>query len=182
MVAALRFIFSINGRFHENLIHQAVILGRLSGQEEVAVGVLGDLLPIFACMGCQDTVEQVSVAQNFNGLNFNVRDLAGDAARRLVHHHSAVGQAITFTFRSPSQQNGRTAGRLADAVGRNRAREDLHSVIDGQRGDDFAAGAVDVKMDVFAAIFALQVEQFHHHVIGIACMDIALQEDDTVLQ
>ena len=182
MVAALRFIFCVNGRFHENLIHQAVILGRLSGQEEVAVGVLGDLLHIFACVGCQDAVEQVSVAQNFNGLNFNVRDLAGDAARRLVHHHAAVRQAIAFALRSTSQQNCRSAGRLADAVGSDRAREDLHGVIDRQRGDDFAAGAVDVKVDIFAAIFALQVEQFHYDVIGIAGMDIALQEDDTVLQ
>ena len=37
-------------------------------------------------------------------------------------------------------------------------------------------------MDVLAAVFALQVQQLHHHFVGVAVVDFALQEDDAVLQ
>ena len=43
-------------------------------------------------------------------------------------------------------------------------------------------GRVDVEVDVFAAILALQVEQLHHQFVGVAVVDFALQEDDAILQ
>ena len=61
-------------------------------------------------------------------------------------------------------------------------RQDLHRVVDGQRGGDAAAGRIDVEVDVLAAVFALQVEQLHHQFVGVAVVDLALQEDDAVFQ
>ena len=37
-------------------------------------------------------------------------------------------------------------------------------------------------MNVLLAIFALQVKQLHHHLIGIAGVNLALQEDDAIFQ
>ena len=37
-------------------------------------------------------------------------------------------------------------------------------------------------MDVLAAVFALQVQELHHHLVGVAVVDLALQKDDAVLQ
>ena len=37
-------------------------------------------------------------------------------------------------------------------------------------------------MDVLAAIFALQVEQLHDDFVGVAVVDLALQENDAIFQ
>ncbi len=58
----------------------------------------------------------------------------------------------------------------------------MHGVVNGEGCNHFATGTVDVKMDVFAAIFALQVKQLHHNIIGVAGMDIALQKDDSIFE
>ena len=47
---------------------------------------------------------------------------------------------------------------------------------------DAAAGRIDVEVDVLAAVLALQVQEFHHQFVGVAVMDLALEEDDAVLQ
>ncbi len=47
---------------------------------------------------------------------------------------------------------------------------------------DAAARRVDVEVDVLAAILALQVQQLHHQFVGVAVVDLALQEDDAVFQ
>ncbi len=37
-------------------------------------------------------------------------------------------------------------------------------------------------MDPFAAVFALQVEQLHHQFVGVAVVNLALQQNDAVFQ
>ncbi len=47
---------------------------------------------------------------------------------------------------------------------------------------DAAAGRIDVEVNRLAAIFALQVEQLHHQFVGVAVVDLALQQNDPVFQ
>ncbi len=166
----------------EDFIDQAVFLGSLCGQEEVTVGVFGDLFDRLASVVGEDAVEQLAVTEDFERLDFNVRNLARYTASRLVNHDAAMGQAITLAFGPASQQDGRSTCSLADAISCDWACQDLHRVVNRQRCDDFATGAVDVEMDVLAAIFALKVEQLHYDFIGIAGMNVALQENDAVFQ
>ena len=37
-------------------------------------------------------------------------------------------------------------------------------------------------MDVLAAIFALQVEQFHHQLVGVTVEDLPLKKNNAILQ
>ena len=51
-----------------------------------------------------------------------------------------------------------------------------------QRRYNIAAGRIELEVDVLLAILALQVQQLHHQFVGVASMDLALQEDDAILQ
>ena len=122
------------------------------------------------------------VLEDFVGLDLDVGDLAADLAVGLVDHHLGVRQGEALALGAAGQEHGAAAGRQADAVGGHRATENLHRVVDGQRGADAAAGRVDVEVDVLAAVLALQVQQLHHQLVGVAVVDLALQEDDAVFQ
>lgn len=166
----------------EQVIYKSIILGLLSGQEEVAFGILGNLVNRFTGVLRKDFVELRSHAENFFSLNLDIGDLTSNTTVRLVHHDGAVGQAKSLAGRSPCQQDRATAGRLADAVGRHRAGKHLHGVVDGQRRNDFTTRGIDVEVDVFAAILALQIKQLHHHFVGIAGVNLSLEKYDSVLQ
>ncbi|MCH7729518.1 MAG: CBS domain-containing protein [Planctomycetes bacterium] len=47
---------------------------------------------------------------------------------------------------------------------------------------DIAAWRIQIKVNILAAIFALQVEQFHHQFVGVSRMDFALKKHNAVLQ
>ena len=101
---------------------------------------------------------------------------------RLVHHDLGVRQGEALALGAADQQDRAAAGGQADAIGGHRATEDLHGVVNGQRGADAAAGRIDVEVDVLAAVLALQVQELHHQLVGVAVMDLALEQDDAVLQ
>ncbi len=82
----------------------------------------------------------------------------------------------------PCEQHGSTTGCLADAVGRDGAREHLHGIVDSQGRNDFATRGIDVEVDVLAAILALQIKEFHHDFVGIAGVNLSLKENDSVFQ
>ena len=133
------------------------------------------------CCG-QNLVEHFAGLEDFVGLNLDVRDLPADLAVRLVDHDLGVRQGVALALGAAGQQHGAAAGGQAHAVGGHRAGRDLHRVVDRQRGADAAAGRVDVEVDRLAAVFALQVQQLHHQFVGVAVVNLALQEDDAVLQ
>jgi hypothetical protein len=37
-------------------------------------------------------------------------------------------------------------------------------------------------VDILATVFALQIEQLHHQFVGVAVVDLPLQQDDPVFQ
>jgi hypothetical protein len=96
----------------------------------------------------------------------------------LMDHHVGVGQGERPAVRPPGSP---AAGRGLRNSG-HRATQDLHRVVHRQRGRHVAAGGIDVEADLLAAILALQIEQLHHHLIGVAREYLPLEEDDPVLQ
>ena len=172
----LRFLFG------EDVVNDPVFLGLFGGHVEIAVGVLGDPLDGLAGVGGQDGVERLAGLEDFVGLDFDVGDLPADLSVGLVDHHFGVGQGEALALGPAGQEDRAAAGRQAHAVGGHRATEDLHRVVDGQRGADAAAGRIDVEMDVLAAVLALQVQELHHQLVGVAVVDLALEQNDPVLQ
>ena len=143
----------------EHVVDDAVVLGLLGGHVEIAVGVLGDALDAAGrCAAARISLSTVAGLEDFLGLDFDVGDLAADLPVGLVDHDLGMRQGEALALGAAGQEHGPAAGRQADAVGRHRATEDLHRVVDGQRGADAAAGRVDVEVDVLAAVLALQVQ------------------------
>ncbi len=58
----------------------------------------------------------------------------------------------------------------------------MHRVVDGQRRNHVATRTVQVEVDVFAAVLALQIQQLHHDFVGIARVDLALQKHNAIFQ
>jgi hypothetical protein len=76
---------------NHDLVDDAEFLGLMRVEEVVALQRQLDLLDRLAGMGDIDLVQALAHAQNFAGVNFDIRRLALGAARRLMHHDAGVG-------------------------------------------------------------------------------------------
>src|SRR5689334_10449124 len=72
----LVFLFFRSRQPLQNLIYDAILLRLIGAQEEVPVGIFGDLVERLAGVFGQDLVQHLAITQNLVGLNFNVADLA----------------------------------------------------------------------------------------------------------
>lgn len=175
-------VFVLVGWSCQDVIDQTVCFGFVCTQEKVAIGVFRDRLDGLAAVGGNDFVQNVTVAEHFRSLDFDIADLTTNATHGLMHHHSAIRQAVPFAFGSADQQHGSTTARFTNAVRRDVARQDLHRVVDRERCCHAPAWRIDVEVNVFAAVFALQIQQLHDQFIGVAGMNFALQKNDAVFQ
>lgn len=180
VIVIVVFIFAAfaNGDF----INDTVGFGFFSRQEEVAVGVDGDLFSGLASVLGQDVVEDGSVSEDLVRLNFNVADLTADTAVRLVEHDARIGQTETFAFGSARQQYRSPTGSLSHAERRDGTGHDLHHIVNRQSCDHVAARRVEVEIDGFLFVLRLQIKQFHNQLVGVAGVNLALQKDDPVFQ
>ncbi len=165
-----------------DFVDEAVFFGGFGGQEEVSIGVFGDIFDRFPGVVGEDIVEDFPVSEDFIGLDFDIADLSTDSTVRLVDHDAGIGEGESFTFGTSGEEDGGAAGGLPDTIGGDRAAEDLHDIVDGERGDDVTAGRIEVEVDVFLFVFALEVEQFHNDFVGVSGVDSALQENDSVFK
>src|SRR5689334_5461767 len=82
---ALIFLFRFAaGDLLQQVIDDAVLLGFLGAEEEVAVGIFGDPVQRLAGVLGEDDVQNLAVTKNLVGLNLDVADLALHAAVGLV--------------------------------------------------------------------------------------------------
>ena len=105
-----------------------------------------------------------------------------DLAVGLVDHDLRVRQGEPPPLGAAGQQDRGARGGHADAVGRDRAVDELHRVVDGQRAVDAAAGAVDVEADPLRLVLELEVEELHDRHVRRGVVDHAFEEDDPVFQ
>ena len=166
----------------DDLVDEAVFLGLDRGQVAVALGVLGDPLDRLAGVLGEDLVDVLLAVEDLLGLDLDVGDLAADLAVGLVDHDLGVRQREPPALGPAGQQHRGAGGGHADAVGRDRAVDELHRVVDGQRAGDAAAGAVDVEADPLGPVLELEEQELHHRQVGDGVVDHAFEEDDPVLQ
>ena len=171
-----------NAWFGSDFVNDSVFLGLFSRKEEIAVGIFGDLIDAFFAVMSENLVQHLTISQNLVCMNVDVADLPADPAVWLVQHDSRVRQGTSFAFSAAGQQHGRAAGSLTDAIRRDRARQHLHRIVNGHRCDHVATGRVQVKVNIFFLVFALQVKQFHNKFVCVPCVDLALKENDSVFQ
>jgi hypothetical protein len=133
-------------------------------------------------MLCDDLIEHLAISQDLIRLDLNVADLATDATVRLVQHYASMWQREPLSGGAAGQQHGSATRGLSHTVGGHGAAQNLHGVVDCHRRHDISAGRVDIEVDVFAAIFALQIQQLHDDIIRIAGENLSLKKHNAVLQ
>ena len=99
-----------------------------------------------------------------------------------MDHNLGVRQRVALAFRSAREENRAPACRQTDAVRGDGAGEDLHRVVDRERGGHAAARRVNIEINIFTAIDALEIEQFHNQFVGGPAGNFTLQKDDAVVQ
>src|SRR3954447_25682281 len=143
-----RGLVGLGGRdVADDLVDQAVLPGLHGRHVAVALGVAGDdLVWLVAVLG-EDLVDVLLVGHDLLRLDLDVRDLAADLAVRLVDHDLGVREGEPLPL-GPAREQDRPAGSgQSDAVGGDRALDELHRIVDGQGAGDAPSRAVDVEAD-----------------------------------
>lgn len=182
MVRNSVIVFVVRGRLRQNVVDKTVLFRFLSIEEEVSIGVLGNLINRFPGVSADDAIQDVTVSEHFSCLNFDVANLTTYTTHRLMHHDTAVGQAGPLTFSATHQEYCSAAASLPNTVGRNGAGKNLHGVVYRQSRSDAATRGVDVKMNIFSPVLTLKIEEFHDDVVCVSIVDFTLQKNNPVLK
>lgn len=170
------------GNAADHPIDQAVLARFVCTHEAVAIGVLFDLFQRVAGMRDHDVVHLAFDTAQFLYMNLDFMGCALHPGQRLVDHDSGVRQCESFAFGASGQQHGAHRSGLADAVGRDVARNELHRVIDRQASGNAAAGAVDVQVNVGFGVVRLQEQHLGDQRVGDLVVDLLAEENDAVFE
>lgn len=188
------FIFSVHGlsplflcHFRqliagEDMVDEAIVLRHLGCHEIIAFGVVFDGFKGLSAVLGKDAVQFFAQAEDLSRMDLDLGRLSLYAAQRLVDHHIRMREGIAFALRTGSQKDSRHAGTGSDTDGGNIRMDILHRIIDRKAGGHDAAGAVDVKMDIFRRVFGFQKEKLRNDDIGHMVFNLAVKEYDAVLQ
>src|SRR5690606_10924063 len=138
----------------------------------IAVARFVNLFDRFSGVSGHDFIESLSGTNDFVGLNFDIGNLPADASVGLMNHDFGVLEGKPLARRSTGKQHGPSTRCQAHAVSSHGAGNHLHCVVDGQCRGDAAAGRVNVEVNIFAAVLALQVKELHHEFVGIAVVNL----------
>ena len=131
----------------------------------------------------QQLVRDLPHAQNFSGMNVDIRRLARQPAHRgLVNQDARIGQREPLFGLSGCQQQRRHGRRLTDADRRHVIFHVLHRVVNCHARCDRSARRVDVKLDVFLRVFLSQEQHLRDHQVGDVVVDRRPDKNDVVAQ
>src|SRR5262245_27409690 len=91
----------------DDLVDEAVLDGLLPREEEVAIGVLFDLLEALPGVPDEDVVQLLTQAEDLASLDVDVGGLPLHAAERLVDHDARVRQGKALALRAGREEPGR---------------------------------------------------------------------------
>ncbi len=186
--AAILGIFSpgaILGQLHpgnNDVVDEAVFLGFCCGHEMIAVGVLDNAIHGLAGMLHEKAVQLIAHAENFSGVNVDVRGLALDTGEGLVNQDPRIRKRKPFALLTRCQEKGAHARGLADTNGRDLGLDVLHRVVDTQTRRHRAARAVDVHRNVPFRLIGLEEQKLRRDHVGDVIVDCRSQEDNPVLE
>ena len=83
-----------------------------------------------------------------------------------MNHDAGIGQGITFSRRTRSQEEGSHAGSRTEADSGYVRLDMLHGVVNSQPGGDYAARTINIQMNVFVRIFRFQKQKLGDDHIG----------------
>ena len=103
---------------------------------------------------CQPGVQNLAHAQDFAGVNVDIRGLSGQALHGgLVDHDARIRQAEALALGAFGQQDSGHGSRLPHANGDDVRPDERHGVQNGQSSRDGTARRIDVDGDILFRIF-----------------------------
>src|SRR5581483_4997381 len=127
-----------------------------------------------------DLVNAATQAQDFTRGDLDISRLTFRATEWLVDQNGGIRQAEAFAFLSGRQEDRAHAHRHAHTYRRDIWFDVLHGVIDGQACINAPTRRVDIHLDVFGGILALEVEQLCDGNIGNGVINRRADEDDAL--
>ena len=188
------FIFSVHGlsplflcHFRqliagEDVVDEAIVFRHLGCHEIIAFGVVFDGFEGLSAVLGKDAVQFFAQAEDLSRMDLDLGRLSLYAAQRLVDHDIRMREGIAFALRTSGQKDSRHAGTGSDTDGGDVRTDILHRIIDRKAGGHDAAGAVDVKVDIFGRVFGFQEEKLCNDDIGHMVFNLAVKEYNAVLQ
>src|SRR6202050_2796733 len=166
----------------DDAIYDAVLPGLLRAHEVVALGVLADLLELFAGVLGDDLVEAVAHVDDLLGVDLDIGRLALEARRHLMYQDLGVGQRHALAMRTPGQQQRAHRHRDTDADRLHVGLDELHRVVDRESRVNRSARRVDVQRDVLLGVLGLEVQQLGDDQVGDLVVHGRAQEDDPLVE
>lgn len=188
------FIFSVHGlsplflcHFRqliagEDVVDEAIVFRHLGCHEIIAFGVVFDGFEGLSAVLGKDAVQFFAQAEDLSRMDLDLGRLSLYAAQRLMDHDIRMREGIAFALRTGGQKDSRHAGTGADTDGGDVRTDILHRIIDRKAGGHDAAGAVDVKVDIFRRVFSFQEEKLCNDDIGHMVFNLAVKEYNAILQ
>src|ERR1035438_9379663 len=91
--------------FDQNIVNDPVCFGFFRRHKVVPLNIFTDFLHALARVERKDLVESLPGLEDFLRLDRNISGLSLSSARGLMNHDLGVGQCVTLTFGSGSQED-----------------------------------------------------------------------------
>src|SRR5579863_3717592 len=132
-----------------NFVDHAIFLGLLGIHDEIPLDVFLNAFNRLTAMLGKKAVNHGTHAQNFLGMQIDVRGLAAETGEpRLMNKDARIGERKALFGSAAGEQHGGDGGSLSDAGGDDVGLDELHGVVDGEAGGDGTARRIDVELDV----------------------------------
>src|SRR5690554_6731893 len=165
----------------EDLVDDTELQRFLGLEESVSVHRLFDVGQALAGILDVEVVHPGADAQDFLGLDLDVRSHAARTARWLVDHDPCVRKRDAHARLACREQEAAHRRGLAHAHGADLRLDVLHGIVDRHSGCHHAARRVDVHRDVLA-VLAFEEQQLSDDQRGHLVLDFAGHENDTLAQ
>lgn len=166
----------------DDFVDEAVLHGFVCAHEVVAFSVGFNGFCWLAGVFGEDLVELVLGFEDAFGVDLNVCCLSLHAAQDLVDHDLRVWKGEAFAFGAACEKNSSHGGCHADTDGGYVWFDVLHCIIDGEACCDGSTRRVDVDLDVFGFVFALEEEELCYHDVCDLIVDLGAEHDDAIFE
>jgi hypothetical protein len=120
--------------------------------------------------------------EDFLSLEADVGGLSLGPAPGLMDEDAGGGEGEALSLRAAGEDEGGHGSGLADAIGLDVGLDALDRIVEGEAGRHGTAGRVDVDRDVLLGILRLEEEELGYGEVGRQVVDLAVDEDDPVLE
>jgi hypothetical protein len=164
----------------QNPINESVFHSLLGGKKVIPIQILHNLLHGPSGHHGVQFANIVPNSHNLRRLHFDIFRLSLGTSHGLMDHDAGRWQGETLALGSGGKDEGCHAGGKSQIDGDDFRFDVLHGIVNGQSGNDGAAGTIDVEINGFGGVFGIEVEHDPNDLIGKFVINFGTQKDDAL--